>query len=176
MKTENTPSQSSIADGETIELSTRFGSCSRGKCWGKFFPGKTRATGDFEWCEKSGGTLYLAGPGHYVVGSSDGFSREAKAEFSLKTKVSYSDMTPAEKIARQREQIAASEGKDPDAVIVITGPGVGKYAAGDKVTRAELISERKRLIAELEGSTTAKTKEQENLADTESRNTRMMEM
>jgi hypothetical protein len=85
MKRENTPSQDTIAPGETIELTTRFGGLSRGKCWGKFFPGKTRATGDFEWVEKDrNGSLYLTGPGYYVVGSGDGFSREARGEFELK--------------------------------------------------------------------------------------------
>jgi hypothetical protein len=56
-KNENTPSQKTIKEGETITLETRFGGCSRGKCWGKFFPGKTRPTGDFEWVEKSNGNL-----------------------------------------------------------------------------------------------------------------------
>lgn len=85
MKSENTPSQASIAAGETVELNTRFGGLSRGKCWGKFYPGKTRATGDFEWVEKSsGGTLYLTGPGYYVVGSNDGFNRQARGEFHLR--------------------------------------------------------------------------------------------
>lgn len=84
MKRENTPSQTTIAPGQTIELETRFGGLSRGKCWGKFFPSKTRATGDFQWVGKdSNGALYLTGPGYYVVGSSDGFSRAAKGEFHL---------------------------------------------------------------------------------------------
>ena len=83
MKTENTPSQDTIASGETIELSTRFGSLSRGKCWGKCYPGKTRPTGDFEWVEKHNGTLYLTKPGFYIVGSNDGFARKAQAEFTL---------------------------------------------------------------------------------------------
>lgn len=83
MKSENTPSKTTIAKGETIELATRFGSLSRGRCWGKFYPGKTRVSGDFEWVGKKGATLYLTGAGHYVVGSSDGFSREARGEFTL---------------------------------------------------------------------------------------------
>ncbi len=82
MKTENTPSQKTIKAGETLELSTRFGSCSRGRSWGKHYPGK-RPMGDFTWCDKIGGTLMLTEPGYYVVGSSDGFSRQAKAEFYL---------------------------------------------------------------------------------------------
>lgn len=84
MKTENTPSKTTIAKGETIELNTRFGGLSRGKCWGKFFPGQARATGGFEWVEKDNhGTLYLPGPGYYVVGSDDGFNRKARGEFAL---------------------------------------------------------------------------------------------
>lgn len=83
IKPENTPPKTTIRAGETIELPTRFGGLSRGKCWGKFFPGKTRDMGDFEWVEKSGGTLYLTGAGYYIVGSSDGFSRSAKGEFCL---------------------------------------------------------------------------------------------
>lgn len=83
MKHENTPRKTTISEGEEIQLQTRFGGLSHGKCWGKYFPGKTRASGDFEWVEKKGDTLYLTGPGHYLVGSSDGFSREARAEFTL---------------------------------------------------------------------------------------------
>ena len=58
-------------------LSTRYGGLPRGKCWGKWYAGKTSATGDFEWCEKSGGTLYIpSGPGHLEYGSDDdGFRR-----------------------------------------------------------------------------------------------------
>jgi hypothetical protein len=84
MKSESTPSKTSIKPGETIELETQFGSLSRGKCWGKYYPNQSRPTGGFEWVEKDGGTLYLSGPGHYVVGSSDGFSREARGSFTLK--------------------------------------------------------------------------------------------
>lgn len=85
MKSENTPSVSEIAPGQEIKLSTRFGSCSRGKSWGKYYPNKTRATGYFEWVEKcnSGATLVLTGPGFYVVGSDDGFARKARGEFHL---------------------------------------------------------------------------------------------
>lgn len=83
MKTENTPSQTSISKGETIELRTRFGHCSRGRSWGKYYPHKDRPSGDFVWVEKRNNTLLLDGPGYYVVGSSDGFSRSAKAEFFL---------------------------------------------------------------------------------------------
>ncbi len=84
MKRENTPEKSTVAPGETIKLNTRFGGLSRGKCWGKYFPNKSRATGDFEWVEKdSNGNLYITGPGFYVVGSSDGFSREARGEFEI---------------------------------------------------------------------------------------------
>lgn len=88
MKTtqDNIPTEDNIAPGETIELETRFGRLSRGKCWGKFYPGKTRESGDFEWVEKNGGTLYLTGSGFYVVGSSDGFSRSAKSSFVLGAK------------------------------------------------------------------------------------------
>lgn len=83
MKTDHTPSKTAIAPGETIELNTRYGNLSRGKCWGKYYPHQTRATGEFEWVEKSGGTLYLTGPGYYVTGSGDGFNRAARAEFHL---------------------------------------------------------------------------------------------
>lgn len=83
MKHENTPSVNSIAPGETIELRTRFGGLSRGKCWGKFFPGSKRPVGDWEWVDKTNGTLYLPAPGYYIVGSGDGFSRSAKAEFYI---------------------------------------------------------------------------------------------
>lgn len=83
MKTENTPSKTTITDGETIKLETRFGGCSRGKCWGKFFPGQSRPKGDFEWVDKTGGTLFLTGDGYYIIGSDDGFSRKARGEFVL---------------------------------------------------------------------------------------------
>jgi hypothetical protein len=85
LKSENTPSKSTIKAGEEITLSTRFGGCSRGKSWGKFYPGKSRATGDFEWCEKvnNGAAVVLTGAGFYVVGSDDGFNRKARGEFAL---------------------------------------------------------------------------------------------
>lgn len=83
MKTENQPSKLTIAAGQTIKLETRFGGCSRGKCWGKFYPGQTRPKGEFEWVEKSNGVLFLDQPGFYVVGSDDGFARKAKVEFVL---------------------------------------------------------------------------------------------
>jgi len=83
MKSENTPSTKYIRTGEQIKLSTKFGGLSRGRAWGKYFPGKTRPTGDFEWVEKTGGTLYLTGSGYYIVGSHDGFRRKARAEFVL---------------------------------------------------------------------------------------------
>lgn len=83
MKSENTPSQTTIAPGEEIKLSTRFGGLSRGKCWGKYYPNQTRAKGDFDWVAKSNGNLFLTGPGYYVVGSDDGFSRKARGEFHL---------------------------------------------------------------------------------------------
>lgn len=83
MKSESVPKQDAIKPGETIELQTRFGGLSRGKCWGKCFPGKTRPTGEFRWVEKNSGTLYLTEPGYYLVGSSDGFSREARGQFCL---------------------------------------------------------------------------------------------
>lgn len=83
MKTENSPSQDTIKSGEEIKLSTRFGNCSRGKCWGKYYPNKKRASGDFEWCEKQGGSVFLTGPGYYIIGSDDGFSRKARTEFYL---------------------------------------------------------------------------------------------
>ena len=83
MKAESTPSASVIRPGQTIELSTRFGGLSRGKCWGKYYPDQTRPTGSWSWVEKHDGTLYLTGPGYYVVGSSDGFSREARGSFHL---------------------------------------------------------------------------------------------
>ena len=84
MKTDNTPTKTTIASGETIELTTRFGVMSRGKCWGKYYPNKKRPTGEFEWVEKHNGVLFLRGPGYYVIGSNDGFSRKASAEFELK--------------------------------------------------------------------------------------------
>lgn len=84
-KSEYTPSQSTIGSGETIELSTRFGHLSRGKAWGKYYANRKRPVprDDFQWVDKSGGTVYLSGPGYYIVGSNDGFSRSAKAEFYL---------------------------------------------------------------------------------------------
>lgn len=82
-KNENTPNEETIKRGEVIELETRFGGLSRGKCWGRYYPNKKHPVGDFEWVEKSGGTLYLQGSGYYVVGSSDGFSRKAQGEFYL---------------------------------------------------------------------------------------------
>lgn len=87
MKNETTPFESSIKAGQTIKLVTRFGQCSRGKAWGKCFVGKQRPIGDFEWVDKTGGTLYLTQPGYYIVGSDDGFSRKAKAEFLLEAEV-----------------------------------------------------------------------------------------
>ena len=83
-KTENTPDEEYIKPGQTITLSTRFGGCSRGRAWGKCFKGKSRPKGDFEWVDKTGGTLYLTVAGYYIVGSSDGFYRKARAEFELK--------------------------------------------------------------------------------------------
>lgn len=83
MKTENTPSKTTIKPGETIELRTRFGGCSRGHSWGKFYPGKNRPSGDWQWVEKRNETLLIEGVGYYVVGSSDGFSRKAKGEFEI---------------------------------------------------------------------------------------------
>lgn len=83
MKTDHTPNQDSIKPGEVITLRTRFGDLSRGRCWGKCFPGKSTPTGDFVWVDKSGGKLYLTESGYYIVGSSDGFNRSAKAEFYL---------------------------------------------------------------------------------------------
>lgn len=83
MRSENTPDTKYIRPGETIKLSTRFGGASRGRAWGKCFRGKCRPTGDFEWVDKTGGTLYLTEPGYYIVGSHDGFRRKARAEFVL---------------------------------------------------------------------------------------------
>lgn len=85
MKTtaENVPTEEGIARGDVIELQTRFGSHSRGRCWGRYYPNRSRATGDWRWVEKQRGTLFLEGPGYYVVGSHDGFQRKAKAEFYL---------------------------------------------------------------------------------------------
>jgi hypothetical protein len=85
MKAENTPSKTIITPGQEIKLTTRFGSCSRGKSWGRYYPNQTRATGEFSWVEKcaGGSTLLLTGPGYYVVGSDDGFSRKARGEFVL---------------------------------------------------------------------------------------------
>lgn len=83
MKNENKPTETSIAPAQVIKLNTRFGGCSRGKCWGKYFANKTTPTGGFDWVEKSNGNLFLSGPGYYIVGSSDGFSRDARAEFYI---------------------------------------------------------------------------------------------
>jgi hypothetical protein len=83
MKSENTPLKKTIKQGEIIELNTRFGSLSRGKCWGKCYPNQTRPKGEFVWVDKSQGTLYLDQPGYYIVGSGDGFNRSAKSEFVL---------------------------------------------------------------------------------------------
>lgn len=148
MKEENTPSKSSIKSGATIELETRFGGLSLGKCWGKFYPGKTRATGDFDWVEKSGGTLYLSGPGYYIVGSSDGFSRAARAEFTLSEK---KVVTPEERAAKLREQIASALAKgEPETLLTTTLP-VGTLLPGNH-TRAALMAERQRLLAEIEAT------------------------
>lgn len=103
-KHENTPAADSIGAGETIELKTRFGGLSRGKCWGKYFPNQKRPTGDFEWVDKSNGTLYLTGPGYYIVGSSDGFSRDARAEFHLPSKASASAKAAAAKRENEDRQ------------------------------------------------------------------------
>lgn len=86
-KNESKPEVAEIGQGETIRLVTRFGNLSRGRCWGKCYPGQSRPRGEWHWVEKSGGTLYLDEPGYYVVGSSDGFSREARGEFCLRAKV-----------------------------------------------------------------------------------------
>lgn len=84
MKAEYTPEKETIASGEVIELRTRFGGLSRGHSWGKVYPGKTAPIGAWNWVDKEGGTLYLTEPGFYIVGSSDGFNRKAKATFVLK--------------------------------------------------------------------------------------------
>lgn len=145
MSTENTPSKSTIKPGEDIILSTRFGGCSRGKCWGKFFPGKTRATGDFEWVEKKNGSLVLTGVGYYVVGSNDGFSRKAQTEFQLTEE---KEKTASEKIQMHKDKIADSESKDPEGEVKLLSPVDNLPATW--VKRSVLIEERKRLIAELE--------------------------
>ncbi len=172
MKTENTPSQSSIAAGETLELSTRFGGCSRGKCWGKFYPGKTRASGDFEWCEKSGGTVYLSGPGFYIVGSNDGFQRKAQAEFTLVSKASASAKKAHQRnehtlewLKEKRAKVAANLAEKGDQHVRIVD-SVGTYREGDKCWRANYLGEIDRVIAEVEAHSPApapasKTKEQE---------------
>lgn len=94
-KCENKPDVDEIAAGETIDLPTRFGGLSRGKCWGKCFPGKTRPTGDWHWVDKSGGVLFLTEPGYYLVGSSDGFSRTARGEFCLRAAAAAPDEVDA---------------------------------------------------------------------------------
>jgi hypothetical protein len=61
------------------KLDTRYGHLSRGRCWGKWFAGRSTPTGDFEWVEKDGGTLYVPeGEGLLLYGSSDGFRRAEK--------------------------------------------------------------------------------------------------
>jgi len=62
-------------DGGTISIATRYGSLSRGKCWGR-----NKKTD--EWADKSDGTVYLT-PGRWMVGSSDGFSRKEKAAWKV---------------------------------------------------------------------------------------------
>lgn len=58
-------------------IHTRYGSLSRGKCWGKWYAGQTGPRGNFEWVPKDGGTLYIPdGPGFLQWGSNDGFSRK----------------------------------------------------------------------------------------------------
>lgn len=84
MSTEYSPEQETIAPGEIIKLRTRFGGLSRGRCWGKCYPGKSGPIGDFEWVPKEDGTLFLTQPGYYIVGSSDGFRRSARVSFQLR--------------------------------------------------------------------------------------------
>lgn len=154
MKRENTPSQDTIKAGETIELSTRFGGLSHGKCWGKFYANKTRATGGFEWVEKDkSGTLFLTGPGFYEVGSGDGFSRKARGSFTL---ISAAELTVEEKIARQEKLLAASEGKDPDGLVTTSAAGLG-FTKGQVIRRGTLMDARKARIAELRASLNRET-------------------
>lgn len=144
MSTENTPSKSVIKSGESITLTTRFGGLSRGKCWGKFFPGQTKAKGDFQWVEKdSNGTLTLEGPGFYIVGSSDGFSRKAQAEFTLE------EWTVEWAVDHQEKKIKASEELGLDTEIELT-VRVGSLKKGETVTRRALVEERRKIIAELQ--------------------------
>lgn len=163
MKSENTPSQSSIAANQTIEFSTRFGGLSRGKCWGKYYPHQKRATGEWSWVEKdSSGTLFLTGPGFYVVGSSDGFNRTARGEFYLPSKASVAAKERAEKALRTPEEeialletkivehnrkIENSALKGLDTTLVLTAD-VGSLQTGKTVTRAKLVEERNKIIAE----------------------------
>lgn len=149
MKSEKTPSQDAIAPGQTIELSTRFGNCSRGKCWGKYYADQTRAKGDFEWVDKSGGTLYLTGPGYYVVGSGDGFSREARGQFHLGVMVPYAECGPIEKLRRQREKLALHLAKDQDGIVTLVDDVLG-FARGSQIRRGDLVAARQAEIVRLE--------------------------
>lgn len=140
-KSENTPSAETIKAGETIELTTRFGGLSRGKCWGKYYANKTGPVGDFEWCAKEGGTLFLTGPGYYVVGSGDGFSREARGCFVLRA------ATKADEIAELSASIARSKEKDPEGEVTLTVQ-TGDLSPG-KHKRALVIAEREKILAKL---------------------------
>lgn len=66
-----------VSTGETIPIETRYGSKSRGKCWGR--------NADGEWAEKDEGTVFLT-PGKWTVGSDDGFNRKENAvKWTVKT-------------------------------------------------------------------------------------------
>lgn len=55
-----------------VEVETRYGGLSRGKCWAR-----RAGRGDAEWADKRGGTVLLT-EGEWVVGSDDGFRRKDK--------------------------------------------------------------------------------------------------
>lgn len=144
MKSENTPSKSEISPGETISLETRFGGLSQGKCWGKYYPNQMGAKGAFEWVEKRNGNLILSGPGYYVVGSNDGFSRKAQGEFYLAA-----GKTVEERIEKLKSLIAEGLTKDQDELIELDGK-CGTLTGSHP--RSVVIAERRRLLANLEAN------------------------
>jgi len=151
MKTENTPSETHIKAGQTIKLETRFGSLSRGKCWGKFFPGQKSAKGAFEWVAKSGGTLLLEGAGYYVVGSGDGYSRQATGEFCLLPATPETEK--AAKIIELQESIAASLAKgNMDEILEVKKEGNSSGLPIGSYTRRQLMDARCAILADLTGN------------------------
>ncbi len=62
-------------EGEGIEIKTRYGGLSRGTCYGRHADGA--------WAHKSGSTVTLDRRGKWTVGSSDGFSRRERTDWTV---------------------------------------------------------------------------------------------